>query len=148
MIEQLQEILCTGCKSVEKDVKELRFGCVVIDKDNLPRTVLKKYHSENIVLMEDSVIKPYITRIWDEDMRRYKIIWNPLSLKHLMMYCNKIWIALWIDWKVINSIVHDDYWVNFIDVTEEYNPSKELYEQEDKVLLDIINFFKGQLWNQ
>tara|TARA_R110000737_G_scaffold164346_1_gene191950 strand:- start:201 stop:338 length:138 start_codon:yes stop_codon:yes gene_type:complete len=31
-IEQLQEILCTGCKSVDKDVKELKFGCLVKSK--------------------------------------------------------------------------------------------------------------------
>ena len=142
MIEQLQEILCTGCKSVEKDVKELRFGCVVIDKDNLPRTVLKKYHSENIVLMEDSVIKPYITRIWDEDMRRYKIIWNPLSLKHIMMYANEKGIKITIERQnMLFEILWDWSYIK-------YNYNLELHEQEDKVLLDIINFFKGQLWNQ
>ena len=133
-IEQLQEILCTGCKSVEKDVKELKFGC----------EFSCLWAKQRFTELDQWCI--YINKWWElvYDTDEYwevhcKIIWNPLSLKHLMMYCNesKIFIEFNSSW---------DYWT-IIDWYEgflwKYDITKELHEQEEETLVDIINFLKG-----
>jgi len=139
-IEQLQEILCT-VESVEKDVKELRFGCKLKMWEDWEVDYWLFTHKEQVD--EFSWFIHQTNDDWSlfcwEEWQDYKIIWNPLTLKHLMMYCNEKGIDIdynssWALWK--------DNWTNkpiaTLDITKDY-----LYEQEDKVLLDIINFLKG-----
>ena len=155
MKEQLQEILCT-VDSVNKDVKELRFGCKVkyyFDSFQWEEERLLRYlYEDNTSIIYENIsnikdwcsfsynISEYLkSEIVTED---FKKLWNPLSLKHLMMYCkeNQIicnlensWYITFVDnrWKPKN-------WIVKYDITKDY-----LHEQEDKVLLDIINFLKG-----
>ena len=131
-IEQLQEILCT-VESVEKDVKELRFGC----------EFSALWAKQRFTELDQWCI--YINKWWElvYDTDEYgevhcKIIWNPLSLKHLMMYSQEQWIRIAITCKWIQWISR-----GFLQEEIEYNHKLELYEQEDKVLLEIFNFFKG-----
>lgn len=140
-IEQLQEILCT-VESVEKDVKELRLGCNVFIQ-NCIVSVTIIWDNRGLTLIEWAEYENFLWQLWTstqsfQEKHITKIIWNPLSLKHLMMYCDEkgienIWfykkeILLLLEWKSV--------WIC-------YEITKELYEQEDKVLLDIINFLKG-----
>ena len=133
-IEQLQEILCT-VESVEKDVKELRFGCLVKSKYQIEKVNSYKNWQLYTCFLDNRLnLNQRVILIEDVE-----IIWNPLSLKHLMMYCNesKIFIEFNSSW---------DYWT-IIDWYEgflwKYDITKELYEQEEETLVDIINFLKG-----
>ena len=133
--EQLQEILCT-VESVEKDVKELRFW-----------TILKHNRTgDELKYIWDLQVKWKRLDEYDSEDELYffnTIIWNPLSLKHLMMYCAEKRIILSFCWESVQQNIDEDHWTEFRYITDEYNPEKELYEQEYKVLLDIINFLKG-----
>jgi len=155
-LEQLQEILCT-VESVEKDVKELRFGCRISQHNHCRKETIYLGDTPN----EDSCMWSNLFYTYDirnefpywespseysDDFRGnnkhndFKIIWNPLSLKHLMMYCNEKGIEFKIheNWDLYRTeSCADDRFITQLDIT------KELYEQEDKVLLDIINFLKG-----
>ena len=151
-IEQLQEILCT-VPSVEKDVKELRFGCKVTlqsDIENDKPSIVINQNWSNTRCWENAF--NILNTIWvystasitdyekfSSNHRIKAIIWNPLTLKHLMMYCNEKWIFLQIDslWSIYDI---STWFAKYIWV---YDIKKELHEQEDKVLLDIINFLKG-----
>ena len=157
-IEQLSKILRT-VPSIEKDVKELRKWCKLYIKWNetfswykyitctrftldygkhwrlisLTHNWLQLY-SDVISQYKEGWEKEYTTS-WNVD---FKVIWNPLSLKHLMMYSQEQWIKIAITCKWIQWISR-----GFLQDEIEYNHKLELYEQEDKVLLDIINFLKG-----
>ena len=151
MKEQLQEILCT-VDSVNKDVKELRFGCKVkyyFDSFQWEEERLLRYlYEDNTSIIYENIsnikdwcsfsynISEYLkSEIVTED---FKKLWNPLSLKHLMMYCNEKGINMDITQKWIILM----WWFELIHITT-LDITKELHEQEDKVLLDIINFLKG-----
>ena len=54
------------------------------------------------------------------------------------MYSQEQWIRIAITCKWIQWISR-----GFLQEEIEYNHKLELYEQEDKVLLEIFNFFKG-----
>ena len=151
-IEELSEILCTGCKGVEKDVKELRFGCLVSDKNYWFHHIITKKLNDN----ECNAIE--ITTHWQHRNCKlwikspnncdeiWEIWWNPLSLKHLMMYCNEKGIDFTWKWFIKYKTDWFDNWVYFGSyelTTIDYNTNKELYEQEDKELLDIIKFLKA-----
>ena len=144
MIEQLRSILCTA-PSVEKDVKEVKIWTFVEYKIN---------GNTHLWILQKLIFKNNCFYWWDirhiSDMNwemlldynnssTIKIKWNPLSLKHLMMYCNesKIFIEFNSSW---------DYWT-IIDWYEgflwKYDITKELHEQEEETLVDIINFLKG-----
>ena len=140
-IEQLRSILCTGCKSVEKDVKELRFGCKIKMYEDWEIDYWLFTHKEQVDEFNWFIHQTndnWSLFCWEE-WQDFSIIWNPLSLKHLMMYCNesKIFIEFNSSW---------DYWT-IIDWYEgflwKYDITKELYEQEEETLVDIINFLKG-----
>ena len=131
-IEQLQEILCE-VESVEKDVKGLRFGCIV----KTAFWTYKKLVTKDKFFEKVAYIETLVCLNWQEE-----IIWNPLTLKHLMMYCNEKMAWYWMSRNVFEIYSHDWHQHLHIDL----DITKELYEQEDKVLLDIINFLKGQLW--
>jgi len=148
-IEQLQEILCT-VESVNKDVMELRIWHKAIYNDNII-TYIRSEQCEisdswlqEMVFYFDSwkwgefefINNPSQTPYAFSDIVKIKKLWNPLTLKHLMMYCNEKENDLLINtnWKIIYQ------WMSTIT---ELDITKELYEQEDKVLLDIINFLKG-----
>jgi len=153
-LEQLQEILCT-VESVEKDVKELRIGCKVIYNDNeITYTRSEQCEISDSWLQEqvfyfdswkwwefEFINNPSQTPYAFSDMAKIKKLWNPLTLKHLMMYCNEkgmiVNIYNWYARFLKNSFI----WELLYKI--EYDITKELYEQEDKVLLDIINFLKG-----
>ena len=130
-IEQLCAILCTA-PSVEKDVKELRFGC----------EFSCLWAKQRFTELDQWCI--YINKWWElvYDTDEYwevhcKIIWNPLSLKQLILFCNEKNLQLEFS---VQRISLDTWWDG---VYINYDHTKELYEQEDKVLLDIINFLKG-----
>ena len=127
-IEQLRSILCTGCKSVDKDVKELRFGC----------RVLNSYSGDiwEYIGKDKAYHKEYgIWIIKENSISDNEIIWNPIKEHHFFTYCQEkeIFFEMNSDWM----------FYNIYNKINNYDFTKELYEQEDKVLLDIINFLKG-----
>ncbi len=138
-IEQLQEILCE-VESVEKDVKELRFGC----------EFSALWAKQRFTELDQWCI--YINKWWElvYDTDEYwevhcKILWNPLSLKHLMMYCNEKGINLITQWEWIFSL---EKWQKLtpkskLEIVTKYDITKPLYQQSDEVLEKIFNFLKG-----
>ncbi len=78
-IEQLQEILCT-VEGVEKDVKELRLGCNIINSYSWD---IWKYITKDRAVNENY----WIGNIKANWLTESEIIWNPLTLKHLMIFC-------------------------------------------------------------
>ena len=77
-----------------------------------------------------------------EFKRIYKVFWNPLTLKHLMMYCNEKGInIIYYNWALFSWAIFQT--LHSMPKICDLDHTKELYEQEDKVLLDIINFLKG-----
>ena len=134
-IEQLQEILCT-VESVEKDVKEWKIWTII--KYSLNDCL---YTTTGIVFFnrfsEYVYVSPWHNYKTPKKIMRKNIsktIWNHINYKHLIVYCGIKWIDLLIDNWVITI-----NWQGFIEL----DIILELYEQEDKVLLDIINFLKG-----
>jgi len=135
-IEQLKEILCT-VPEVEKDVKKLRFGCRVWNDRVLWFEELEddEWYYKEYILVDDL----FNIGCWYED--EMIITWNHLTLKHLMMYCNE---------KYHNEYLNIRWWTIYYDI-DWYNEyswisldiTKELHEQEEETLVDIINFLKG-----
>ena len=139
--DQIRAILCE-VDGVEKDVKELRKWCIVNDTDfwTWRAEIFWEYNASTfIVIRELEKERPHLER--KADIEDWEIIWNPLSLKHLMMYCNekKKWyyVNYQNNWCISVSKWETVWFIIQLDIT------KELYEQEDEVLLDIINFLKG-----
>lgn len=90
--DQLREILCE-VPEVDKDVKELRFGCKIKDlflkSDDRVKFVNNEWWVWTINLC-------HIQYFNDEEKfeDRFEIIWNKLQEKHLFMYCESKWIRL------------------------------------------------------
>ena len=149
-IEQLQEILCT-VDSVNKDVMELRIWHKAIYNDNKITFTRSEQCEISDDWLQDTVFyfdsgkwgefefinNPSQTPYTFSDMAEIKKLWNPLSLKHLMMHCNEKGIKITIERQnMLFEILWDWSYIK-------YNYNLELQEQEDKVLLEIINFLKG-----
>lgn len=145
-IKQLQEILCT-VESVEKDVKELKFWTKIMLKDFIEEKTINYWYDSNYYEFYIWLWKKYSRNDID------KIIWNPLQERHLRMYLEAIYEKRMDE--VIESCPEEKYIWNYVDyglrqlqykldaILNNQDHKKELYEQEDKVLLDIINFLKG-----
>jgi len=131
LIEQLQEILCT-VESVKWDISDNDSNI-----SNMIDEITYLFDRNNSTNLQDFTdLENYHTRIVKELEEKY---WK-ISLKHLMMYCNEKGIEFKIheNWDLYRTeSCADDRFITQLDIT------KELYEQEDKVLLDIINFLKG-----
>ena len=140
-IEKLRAILYE-IDEVKKDLEELRFGCKWEMSD---WRVFKYCASDDWLWLQENKI---LITFWDNrsvvelyaDVK-YKIIWNPLSLKHLMMYCDEKKIIF--DINIFDWILTLCWMEDIFSKDIEYNIELELHEQEEETLVDIINFLKG-----
>ena len=145
-LEELQEILCT-VESVEKDLNQWHYSVSTvwtlnewvkwINIHNNLRNFIEANSKEEALWIAIKDFKEWKSNRWHSfDFEVIHKIEHSLTLKHLMMYCNEKEIDLDYDsnWDLYN--------IDNSPVTV-FNISKELHEQEDKVLQDIINFLKG-----
>ena len=161
-IEELSKILRTGSQSVEKDVKELRKWCKLYIKWNETFSWYKYITctrftldygkhwrlislTHNWLQLYSDVIRQY-REGWEKEYTTswnvgFKVIWNPLSLKHLMMYCDEKKIIF--DINIFDWILTLCWMEDIFSKDIEYNIELELHEQEEETLVDIINFLKG-----
>lgn len=167
-IEQLQEILCT-VESVRDNIMEWK-EWYKLEMTYTKWALMEYWYDENAWWEESITLKVWedLHTLWDYEFTKeeniqdgwneeyectFKKLWNPLSLKHLFMFANEeaIFLSIKCDWDIIiHSYKYMWLWqvdekkvrITTLDIT------KELHEQEDKVLLDIFNFLiKYQLNN-
>ena len=114
---------------------ELRFGTRVSCDNKYWKIInLNLFEGWYNVLWDDNMI-------WDLEYHKNNISdlenhWNPLQERHLRMYFESIaiWTEIRWDWTIQSYTGH---------IITKLDNTRDFHEQEDKVLLDIINFFKG-----
>ena len=140
-IEKLTALLCEGSERVKEDIMELRKWCIVNDTDfwTWRAEIFWEYNSHTfIVIREFEKERPHLER--KTDIEDWEIIWNPIKEHHLRMYCDEKYkwldaISIWQNWDIYQPSTQRV--ITRLDIT------KPLYQQEDEVLENIINFLKG-----
>ena len=117
-LEKLTELLCT-VPEIEKEQKELRFGCKIKMFDSTMYWVDSDYGRYICVdqhfLYQDN---PEWSLFEPEKEQDYKIIWNPIQERNLRMY-------------IMQLTFNDNHWEEYDD----FEDSKEWYYKNRKLVM-------------
>lgn len=143
-LEKLTELLCT-VPEIEKDVKELRFGCKIeFDSWKDFSYILRITNQQEITYYKNvnwfHTIEEQTYTVWMEDIIenrwQYKVIWNTIGYHHLMRYTelNFYWMTISTENNLIIYTENQGHYICEIDNT------KDLSEQSEETLGDIYTF--------
>lgn len=132
--QKLTDLLCT-LDAIEKQIKELKFGCKIIY--NWEIIVLDNLNYIDSYNYKKLIYNPLCWKICD--LCEAEIIWNPIEYHHLMMYCKEknFWFI------ISKSEVNIRNKKGFLSFEIEFDNTKPLSEQSEEVYEQILIALKG-----
>lgn len=147
-LEKLTDLVCQE-KDIEKDLKELRFWCKIKSWKNIHIiTNIEWWWKTNAPFLDTRYVRctPYLNfqfdikqkekiKLLSDDWKWVEIIWNPLELHHLMLYCSKKWWPFTIgsQWRMMWNKQKD--W-SYYEI--QLDNKKPLHQQSEEVLKNIF----------